>query len=105
MATFTIEGNSFKYRFWKKRYDRAQRMIKRYEDTVVDISSILIPTPSLMVIKFTTTNNGNKYELTIQGKYSPLYKKIQDDQAIQPDEVNAQLLIVENFEDAFQINE
>ena len=58
-----------------------------------------------MVIKFTTTNNGNKYELVTQGKYAPQYKKAADGEAITAEEVNAQAIIMNHLDDAFQINE
>lgn len=105
MTTFKIEGNNLKYKFWKRRLEKAQRKVRQYEDTVVDISSVLFPTPSLMVIKFTTTNNGNRYELVTQGKYAPQYKKAADGNEITAAEVNAQAIIMNNLDEAFQINE
>lgn len=105
MTQFTIQGNSWKYRKWKRRLDIAQRKVREYEDTVVDITTVLFPTPSLMVIKFTTTNNGNKYELTVQGKYASFYKEAQDGIEIQPEKVNAVVLINTRFDEAFQTNE
>ena len=105
MTTFKMEGNQFLFSIWKRRLEKAQRMVKKYEDTVVDITTILIPTPSLMVIKFTTTNNGNKYELVIQGKYASLYKKAADGIEITADTVNARDIIINRLDEAFQINE
>ncbi len=105
MTTFRMEGNSLLYRIWKRRFDKAQVMIKRYEDTVVDISSVTFPTASLMVIKFTTTNNGNKYELVLQGKYAKQYKKSSEGIEVQPFEVNAESIIRTNLQEAYQINE
>lgn len=105
MATFKIEGSDLKFKYWKRKLERAQRKVREYEDTVVDISAVLFPTPSLMVIKFTTTNNGNKYELVTQGKYAPQYKKAADGEAITAEEVNAQAIIINHLDEAFQINE
>ena len=105
MSTFTIEGNNLKYKFWKNRLKRAQRKVRQSEDTIVDISNIICPTPSLIVIKFTTTNNGNKYELVIQGKYGDLYKKASKGDTIVVEDINAQEIITNNLNEAFQINE
>lgn len=105
MTTFKIEGENLKYKYWKRRYEKAQRMIRKYEDTIVDITTILIPTPSLMIIKFTTTNNGNKYELAVQGKYASLYKKVAEGNEISAVDVNAETIIRDRLGEAFQINE
>jgi len=105
MATFKIEGNSLKYKFWKRRLETAQRKVREYEDTVVDITTILVPTPSIMVIKFTTTNNGNKYELVIQGKYAKQYKEAVEGTEVTAADINAQAIIMNRLDEAFQINE
>lgn len=105
MTTFRIEGNNLKYKFWKRRLEKAQYKVRQYEDTVVDITTVLFPTPSLMVIKFATTNNGNKYELVTQGKYAQQYKKAAEGNEITASEVNAQAIIMNNLDEAFQINE
>lgn len=105
MTTFRMKGNSFLFSIWKRRLEKAQRMVKKYEDTVVDITTILVPTPSSIIIKFTTTNNGNKYELTLQGKYASLYKKVAEGIEISSVDINAEGIITNRLEEAFQINE
>jgi len=105
MTTFKIEGNNLKHKFWRRRLETAQRKVRQYEDTVVDITTILVPTPSLMVIKFTTTNNGNKYELVIQGKYAKQYKEAAEGIEVTAADINAQAIIMNRLDEAFQINE
>lgn len=105
MTQFTIPGNPWLYKYWKKRLEKSQRMVKKYENTVVDIISITMPTASSMLIKFNTTNNGKKYELILQGRYHELYKKQQEGDSVKLEDIELEALIRLNLDSAYQINE
>ena len=101
--TFTIKGSPRAYSIWKKINDISAKKLKRNEDSVIDINTISLPTPSLLLIKFTTINTGKKYELVFQGKYSEIYKKISEGFEVS-ELVSAKELIKDNIKNAFEIN-
>ena len=105
MSTFVISGNTLRYRIWKKRLEKARRMVERFEDLTIDIGNILLPTSSSMIIKFTILNRKEKYELVLQGNYQDLYKKKSEGQEITPEDINAEEIIRRKFSDAHRINE
>ena len=104
MSTFTITGSPFRHKIWSKILEKSQRMVRRYQDTTVDITTVVVPTPSTLIIKFSVTNTGKKYELVLQGTYAGLYKKYQDGEAINPSKINAEIVIRADFDNAYEIN-
>jgi hypothetical protein len=100
----TIPGNSLLHSFWKRMHNYSYKKLKRYEDKNIDISSILLPTSSTLIIKFTVLNTAKKYELVIQGRYAEFYKKTCEGEHISPEMINAPLLIKTYISEAFEIN-
>ena len=106
MASFRITGQPMLHRFWQKRLEKAQAKVRKYEDITIDITGIVLPTPSTMIIKFVNLNKKVKYELVIQGNYSELYKrKVEEEASITPEEVNAELIIRQQISHAYSTND
>lgn len=106
MASFKITGQPLLYRFWQWRLERAQRKARKYEDITIDISNVLLPTPSTMIIKFTNLNKNKKFELVLQGNYAEVFKKTREsEEGVTPDLVNAEAIIRQQISQAYIINE
>lgn len=106
MASFRITGQPMLHRFWQKRLEKAQTKVRKYEDITIDVTGIVLPTPSTMIIKFVNLNKKVKYELVIQGNYSELYKrKVEEEVSITPEEVNAELIIRQQISQAYSTND
>jgi hypothetical protein len=107
MASFKITGQPLFHRYWTRRLEKAQKKIKKYEDTTIDISNVLLPTPSTMIIKFTNLNKNKKFELVLQGNFSEVFKKVREseDGIITSDFVNAEEIIRQKISEAYIINE
>jgi len=106
MASFKITGSPFLHRIWQKRLEKATTKVRRYEDITIDIASVLLPTPSTMIIKFVNLNKKVKYELVVQGNYGELYKKkVEENASITPEDVNAEMIIRQQIHNAYSIND
>lgn len=104
MSTFTIKGNKTFYKFWTKINNISQKRIRKYQDNVIDITAVTFPTPFTMVIKFTITNTGNKFELVQQGPFQGLFRKVQDGDAVIPEEHGIEHIIRSEFQNAYKVN-
>ena len=106
MASFKITGHPWRYKLWQKRLEKAQIRVRQYEDTTIDITGVVLPTPSTMIIKFMNLNKKTKYELVIQGNYGELYKKkVEDNTTITPEDVNAEMIIRHSIDRAYSTND
>jgi len=104
MSTFTIRGNKIFHKFWTKINNISQKRVRRYQDNIVDITAVSLPTPFTMVIKFTITNTGNKFELLQQGQFQGLFRKVQDGETIVPEEHGIEHIIRSEFKYAYKVN-
>jgi hypothetical protein len=104
MSTIKITGNPIRHRIWKYLLEKSQTSIKAHENTVIDITSVNMYTPSLIVIKFLISNTGKKYELIFQGKYSETYKKITTGGEALEDLLDTKMMVRTGWENAFEIN-
>jgi hypothetical protein len=104
MSSFKISGNKTMLRFWKGVSNIATEKIKKNSDVQVDINTIILPTASTLIIKFTILNTGKKYELVKQGKYADIYKLQSDGNNITPEDVNAEIIIRSSISEAWEIN-
>ena len=105
MASFKITGKPLLHKFWNWKLNRAQRKIKKYEDTSIDVSNVIMPTPSTLIIKFTNLNKNKKFELVIQGNYSKLYKETKDVDLMKVPDINVEEIIRSRISEAYIINE
>lgn len=99
----TIKGSPIRWRFWKWLNNLSTNKMKKHQDLVIDVTNILLPTPSTMIIKFTIVNTGKKYELINQGRFSELYKKQSEGESISND-ANCDVIINNSFKNAYEIN-
>lgn len=104
MSSFKIQGSPIRFKFWKWLNNLSTNKMKKYQDVVIDITNILLPTPSTMIIKFTIVNTSKKYELINQGRFSELYKKQSDGEAITSLDINTENIITSNLKYAYEIN-
>ena len=100
MEQFTIKGSSLPHRIYSNILAYAQNKVRRYEDKVVDVISVKLPSAFCMVIRFSILNKNEKYEIVLQGQFAAAYKQQEEGKAI---DFNAEILIRENLKDAYKI--
>lgn len=71
---FKITGSPTRNRFWKCVSKIAQKRIKKTEDIIIDVKSVVFPSAYSILIRYETINSNEKYEIIIQGNYVPQYK-------------------------------
>lgn len=103
MSNLTIKGSPIRWKLWRWINLLSVSKMKKHQDLVIDVTNIILPTPSTMIIKFTIINTGKKYELINQGRFSDLYKKQSEGESINKD-VNFDIIISDNFKFAYEIN-
>jgi hypothetical protein len=100
MEQFTLQGSSLPHRLYSRILAFAQARVRKYEDKVVDVVSVKLPSAFCMVIRFTILNKNEKYEIVLQGQFQSAYKQQEEGK---PVEYNTEILIRENLKDAYKI--
>lgn len=104
MSSFKIVNNPMKYKIWKWINKISAEKVKKYQDITIDVSNVILATPSTMIIKFTVVNTGKKYELANQGKFAELYRKQDEEGSIDINSINTELIIRDLIKGAYEIN-
>jgi hypothetical protein len=99
---FKWGGNSFLFKFYSKLNTWASKKAKKYESKTIEVISIKFPSPFLMLIRFSIINKKEKYELTLQGKFTNEYKLFNDSETIS-DNINPEEIIKQNFKFSYKI--
>ena len=71
---FKITGSPARNKFWKWVSKIAQKRIKRTEDIVIDVKSVVFPSAYSILIRYEAINSNEKYEIIVQGNYVQQYK-------------------------------
>ena len=99
---FKLGGNQFLFKFYSKLQVWISKKVKKYESKTIEVISIKFPSPFVMLIRFSIINKKEKYELTLQGKYTNEYKTFTDNGAIS-DNINPEEIIRQQFKHSYKI--
>ena len=71
---FKIKGKRRRNSFWNWVLKTAQKKVKRTEDKTINVISVNFPSAFCMLIRYEIINDGQKYEIVLQGDYQEAYK-------------------------------
>lgn len=104
MEQFEIVGKPFWNRFYKKWMNYFTEKFKSTQNLIVNPLSVKLPTPHLIVIKFSLVNKNEKYELAIQGDWRNWYTEMSNNPDLKkPSELDIENAIRAHFEKAYRL--
>lgn len=106
MEQFQISKKPFWNRIYKRLLDYFTKKYKQTENLVIDPISVKLPTPYLLVIRFSVTNKSEKYELAIQGDWRNWYAEMSNNpDLVKPSELDVEMVIKHRHQEAYKISE
>jgi len=98
---FKIKGKKRVNNFWSWVLKVAQKRVKDTEDKTVNLISVTFPSAFCLLIRYEIINDGQKYEIVLQGDYQDAYKlwKESEEKDI-PEAVKVEWMITANHSNA-----
>lgn len=105
MDQFQISRKPFRNKIYKNLVDYFTKKVKQTESLVIDPISVKLPTAYCLIIRFSVTNKGEKYELALQGDWRTWYSEMANNpDLIKPKDLDIEMVIRTRYKDAYRIS-